>query len=399
MYGILYLAWKYLTYYRVRSCWLIGSVTLTLLLPIASRLIVNRFQDELQTRAASTPLVIGAKGSRFELAIHALHFTGNPPKSIPYSNVVQLQQSKLAQIVPIHARFRTRGFASRREGYAIVGTSLDYFDFRNLSLAQGENFLTLGECVVGSEIARREDLKVGDTLMSQTQNAYDMVASPPLKMKIVGILAPSHGDDDTSVFVDLKTAWVIEGLGHGHQDLENVEDQGMVMGRDGDEVVASPAVTGYLEITPENIDSFHFHGEIEDFPVTAVIAIPDGHRNQTILEGRFVDEEQPLQVIYPRIVMDELLQRVFRARRFFDIAIVIVFIVTTCFVILVTMMSRQLRQREMSTMFKIGCGPYMMLWMQLVELCSIFLVSAVLACLSAVLIASLASPLIRQLVF
>lgn len=399
MNGVLFLAWKYVRYYRGRTLWLVSCVGLTLLLPMASRLMVDRFQTELQTRAQTTPMILGAKGSRFELAIHALHFTGNPPDAIEYGRVRELQQFDLANIIPVHARFRTRGFRSRREGYAIVGTTLDYFDFRGLSLADGKPFLTLGECVLGADVAQQQDIGVGDIVMSQTNSAYDLIASQPLKMRVVGVLEKTHTDDDLAVFIDLKTSWVIEGLGHGHEDLETIENEELLLGRDGDELVASEAVTGYLEITPENSDSFHFHGEIGTFPVTALIAVPNDDKDGLVFEGKFVGKDETIQVIQPTKVMDELLQRVFKARRFFDVALVVVFAITTLFLALVTLMSRQLRKREMSTMFKIGCGPYTMFWIQAIELGFIFAMSLFLAVGGSMIVASAASPLIRQLVF
>ena len=41
---------------------------------------------------------------------------------------------------------------------------------------------------------------------------------------MVGILAPTSTPDDEAVFVDIKTAWVISGIGHGHEDVVTAED-------------------------------------------------------------------------------------------------------------------------------------------------------------------------------
>lgn len=399
MLGTLYLAWRYLTYHWLTTIWLVGCISLTLYLPIASRVVVQRFQLELQHRAASTPLIVGAKGSRFELAINALHFTGEPPESLTYGQFKEMRDTELASVIPLHVRYRTRSFSDEPDGYAIVGTSLDYFSFRGLHTREGNLFAQLGDCVIGSEVARRQSLRPGDVLMSQTQNAYDLVASQPLKMKVVGVLNPSHSDDDLAVFVDVKTAWVIEGLGHGHEDLQQPENEQLLLGKDGEELVANAAVTQYIEITPENISSFHFHGNPNKFPITAVIAMPHDKKSGLLFEGNFVGSQQPLQVIHPTEVMDELLQRVFRARRFFDVAVIVVTLVTTLFVALVALLSRRLREREMNTLFKIGCAPYTILGMQLVELSIVVGLSLLFAGSLAAITVWIAPQLIRQLVF
>ena len=43
-----------------------------------------------------------------------------------------------------------------------------------------------------------------------------------------------------------------------------------VLERDGDTITANASVVQYNEITPDNIDSFHFHGDLSDYPVGAV---------------------------------------------------------------------------------------------------------------------------------
>ncbi len=63
----LYLAIRSLWWHRGRSLILIASLALTIWLPLTVRLALRQFQDEIALRAGSTPLVLGAVGSRMEL--------------------------------------------------------------------------------------------------------------------------------------------------------------------------------------------------------------------------------------------------------------------------------------------------------------------------------------------
>jgi hypothetical protein len=76
-------------------------------------------------------------------------------------------------------------------------------------------------------------------------------------MYVVGVLNSSHTPDDRAVFVDIKTAWVIAGLGHGHTDLATTTDQQNILEQRDGTIVASAKVVQYTEITPDNIDSWH----------------------------------------------------------------------------------------------------------------------------------------------
>lgn len=395
----LYLAFRYLVYHRMTTAWLVACIGLTLALPIATRLSLSRFEAELLSRADKTPLLLGAKGSRFELAIHSLHFTGAVPKNIAYREAKRAQETGYVDVVPIHASSRTVGDRKRPDGYAIVGTTVDYFRLRRLKVQAGNEFRRMGQCVIGSQVASEQNLKVGDSILSESQNPYDISANPPLRMKIVGILGNSNSDDDEAVFVDLKTIWIIQGYGHGHLDLTTTDDEGLLMSKDDNEIVASPAVTQYLEITDDNINAFHFHGDSGGFPITAVIALPKDQKSETLFEGRYLSDEESIQVIRPPDVMRELLERIFRAQKFFDLVTIAVIIITVMFVGLVWMLSRRLRQREMETMFKMGCGKSTLFWIQFYEMFLLGLMSIVFASVLGAVALTIIPALLRQLVF
>ena len=73
----------------------------------------------------------------------------------------------------MHVRFRARG-------YAIVGTTLDYFEFRGLQVADGRQLAVLGDCVLGATAAARLGLGAGDSLVSSPQTLFDLGGASPL---------------------------------------------------------------------------------------------------------------------------------------------------------------------------------------------------------------------------
>ncbi|MEJ2163348.1 MAG: hypothetical protein P8X60_08555, partial [Robiginitalea sp.] len=142
-----------------------------------------------------------------------------------------------------------------------------------------------GECVLGARAARTLNARVGSSVISTPAGAFDIAGSFPLKMTVVGILNPSQTPDDEAVFTDVKTTWVISGKAHGHQDIGTATADSLLLSRSDSSVVASPAVLSYTEITPENIGSFHFHGNPEDYPITSLIAIPKDKKSELVLGG------------------------------------------------------------------------------------------------------------------
>jgi putative ABC transport system permease protein len=387
----LYLAWRYLAYHRIKTAILVSSIALIAYLPVGLRVLVAQSAAELTARAATTPLLVGARGSPLELVLNSLYFDADPPEPMPYAEVGRVAESGLAEPIPLHVRFRSRR-------HPIVGTTLEYFDFRELSFTRGRPFAVLGECVLGAGVASALQLGVGDHAVSSPESVFDLAGVYPLKMKVSGVLAPRHGPDDDAIFVDLKTAWIIEGLGHGHQDLATPEAESAVLAREGDRITANASVVQYNEITPDNIDSFHFHGDLSRHPVTALIAAPLDTRSGVLLMGRYEGDDEPAQIVRPRAVMDELLETVVTVQSYVVAAMLLVAAATLATAALVFMLSLRLRRREIETVVKIGGSRLGVATLLAAEVVAVIALAATLAGSLTVLTARYGSVLIRTLV-
>ncbi|MCH6584888.1 MAG: hypothetical protein IH810_03500 [Proteobacteria bacterium] len=75
-------------------------------------------------------------------------------------------------------------------------------------------------------------------------------------------------------------------------------------------------LAGGAEITPDNADSFHFHGDLEDLPITGILAIPRDEKARVLLMGRYEEPGLPVQIVRPSAVMDELLETVVTIRSY-----------------------------------------------------------------------------------
>jgi len=373
MNGPFQLAWRYVWQHKIKSLILIASIVLTVLLPVTVRILLWQFNQKVVSRADATSAVVGAAGSDLDLAMNVTFFRDNQGlKPIRYDELLYVQDTDLAAAIPIHARFTARSFR-------VVGTSLDYFEFRGLEFGDGVAFGTLGDCVLGSEVAAELGLGPGHRVESDRLNPFAMVGSSPLQMTVAGVLKPSGSPDDRAVFVDVKTAWVIEGLGHGHEVLSDVPE-GLQVSEKTDKLITAIAVTEFIEITENNIESFHFHGDIDEFPLTAIIVVADSEEQETLLEGRYQTDpaRQGKQLVRPPVVIRELMGMVFRVNRFFEANSILIGLATGMLLLLVIVLSLKLRAREMETMFRIGCSRSTIIWLQVWELTIIFATAAVL---------------------
>jgi putative ABC transport system permease protein len=359
MKNVLFLALRYLRFNKIKTAIMVFSIAVGVFLPLAVNLLVRNYQRGLLARAEATPLVAGALGSRLDLVLHALYFRGKPARDLTMADVAAINSSGLALGIPILEKHAARGFP-------IVGTSLEYFDFRGLRVAQGEGLTRVTDCVLGAAVAEKLALQPGDKLPSDPENVFDLAGSYPVNMVIKGVLAPTGTADDGAIFTDYKTEWMILGIMHGHADATTV-DTNMLLGRTATNLAVSDAVLPYQEITETNMDLFHVHGDEGTFPVTAILVVPRDTKSATILRGRYEDPKATVQLLVPKQVISETLDLVFRVKRFFDSQAALVGGAMALLLALVVLLSLRLRRGEMETMFKIGCARWMTFGMQAAE--------------------------------
>jgi putative ABC transport system permease protein len=367
----LYLAWRYVRHQRFKTSVLVGSITLILYLPLGLQVVVDRTAEQLSERARSTPLLVGRRGSALELALNSLYFEAETPETVPMSEVARVRDTGLAEAIPLHVRYRVRE-------QPIVGTTIDYFAFRGLRPERGRLFAVLGECILGADAAEALEAGVGDSVSSTPETIFDLARVFSLRMKVRGVLERAYTPDDEAVFVEAQSA---------------------VAKREGNKITANPSVFLDAEITPRNVDTFHFHGDDGGFPLTAVLALPDGAKSKTLLLGKYLAPDEANQIIEPKAVMDELVATVGRVRSFVIAAVALVGGATLLTAVLVFLLSVRLRWREIDTMVKIGCSRGAIATLLACEVALVFGLSLVIACGLTAVTDAYGPDLIRGLIF
>ncbi len=388
MSDLLYLSIRHALHHRVRTAILTLALSVALFLPAIVQTLTVRYETALHARARSTPLVLGARGNRYDLVLSALYFRLSDLEPIPYRALTDLVQQRMGLAIPIHLRFSARGVP-------IVATSHEYFEVRNLQPARGHLPLRLGDCVLGASAAARLGLAPEDTLFSDQKDAFEIARPPALKMHVVGVLAPAGTPDDDAVFVDIRTAWLLEGLMHGHAPAGSADPR-MVMGEIDGNIVLNSAIRELNEITPENAASFHLHADESDLPLTCVLFFPNSDKNATIAKAR-ANTSPTQQMLVPAEVVDDLLAFVFRIKGFLDLIALTLGACVALMTVLVVMLTVRLRAGEMRTLNRIGCARRTSLALHAWELSLILAAAVILAMLAVALAHALLPDLIRTL--
>lgn len=341
------LAWKSLMHHKVRSLVLVLCIGLLGVLPLAVDGFLELYRNQLESRAVATPLVVGAPGSRSDLLIHSLYFRGAVESAIPMRVAREVSGDGRVIPVPLHIEGTVRG-------YPLVGTSPDYAQFRQLQLVTGGSWpQRLSEAVIGSEVARKEGLAFGDTVPTDAEELYDLGGGYPLVLKIRGVLEPTGTPDDEAIFVSLQTSWVVAGEGHGHIAINPDTSFQLILENKSDNVTMNAAVVEAVEVTPENEDSFHFHGDPDDLPVTALLIDAATNKDLTLSRSKLRREED-LLVLDSMSELNELLGIVLQAKAILDANSLLVLFAALMMLGLIVTLDVKVREREVRTLERIG---------------------------------------------
>lgn len=373
MSGLLLLTWRQINYHRGRTAILILALAVTIFLPLVTRRLVARYDAELRARAEASPLVAGAKGNRFDLTLATLYFREADLDRVPYSQYEAMRDANMGVVVPMNLRFSARG-------RPIVATSPEYFEERALRPVAGRLPFRLGEVVLGAAVAEALEIGAGDHLFSDQRELYDISKPPALKMRVCGVLAPTRGPDDGAVFVDIRTAWVLEGLMHGHDEAKKIDAE-LVMEEGERQRTLSPAMIEYNEITAENAATFHYHGSSDTLPLSSVLVFPRDAKSRTLLKAR-VNASKLYQMVVPADVIDDLMAFVFRIQAFLDLVAAFLGGATLLLVVLVLLLTVRMRAREIEALHRIGGGRYTVVMLYALEIGFIALSAVLLAFLA-----------------
>ena len=204
--------------------WALHVVTLAIGLTVVLALVqVERAAQARLTRdLAGVDLVVGAKGSPLQLVLSAVLQADAPTGNIPLAEAEKIARSPLVKLaVPV-------SMGDSYRGARIVGTTPDYLRLHGGKLAGGRPWAGPMEAVVGSDVARRLNLRIGKTFIGSHGLIDSGQQHDHTPYKVVGVLAPTGSVADRLILVDLASVWAVHGESeptagdhdHHHHDAE-----------------------------------------------------------------------------------------------------------------------------------------------------------------------------------
>ena len=185
------------------------SILIATLIILFSFNVAQQINDGIINTASYYDVVVGANGSATDLVMTTMFFTGTSSDTISYEVYEELQKNRnITEAVP----FAT---GDNYKGNQIVGTESSFI--ANKKLKEGKYFENSFEIVLGHDVAKENDIKVGDKIVgshgvSESSHSHD--DSP---YTVVGILAKTFSAYDNVLFTKTDSVWKTH-TGHTHEE-------------------------------------------------------------------------------------------------------------------------------------------------------------------------------------
>lgn len=186
----------------------LGLASITFLLLVSFQL-NKAFDKDL----AGIDVVVGAKGSPMQLIMCGVFHIDVPPGNIPLKAVKALEANPMIDsVIPLSLGDNLRGFR-------IVGTSQAYIGHYGATLAQGRLWDAPMQVVVGSAVAKKLGILVGNTFVGSHGLGAGGHLHGDNPYTVVGVLQPSGTVIDRLIVTDTASVWKV------HEDYTAVNDE------------------------------------------------------------------------------------------------------------------------------------------------------------------------------
>ncbi len=204
------IAWKNIVYKPLNtalcvSLLLFGVGIISLLLLIQHQL-EQKFARDLQ----NIDLVVGAKGSPLQLVLSAVYHLDAPTGNIKLADARKIMEASVVkEAIPL-------AYGDSYRGYRILGTTEAYLKKYDAQFRQGRLFSEAMQAAIGSDVAEKTGLQVGDTFLGTHGEAQGGHLHDEHPYTVVGILEKTNAVLDQLVLTNLESVWQV----HAHPDTE-----------------------------------------------------------------------------------------------------------------------------------------------------------------------------------
>ncbi len=183
-------------------------------------LLINfQVSQNFEKNLAGIDLVVGAKGSPMQMILCNMYHIDAPTGNIPVKDTRAFFNPKhpvVKEAIPL-------SLGDSYKAYRIVGTDTTFLDLYDAKIAKGRIWRQDYEVVIGSLVADRAHLHLGDQFYSSHGLVDDgiNIHDHGQKFRVVGILESNQTVTDQLILCNTPTIWAV----HDHEEHDHEEGE------------------------------------------------------------------------------------------------------------------------------------------------------------------------------
>ncbi len=401
------IAWRNIQQRALASSLTALSMALGIAVMIAVIVIHSVTVRQFEENAQGYHVIVGGKGGALQLVMTTVYHVGQPLYPIPYTYYQKfLEGGEFADITEAAIPICLGDSYEAPDGthFRAVGTTRDLFDKISYGTHRdgtpktyefqpgGRNFKTENfyEAVVGSVVAARSGLKLGDEINPTHGLGRD--GHKHEGFTVVGILKPTGTANDRAVFINIEGFYLLEG----HASLPDEEEHS---------ANEEPADDGQVAQSPgqPHGDDHHTHGAHQPLPleqrkVTSILVLCNSPLAPTVLEDAFNRDNDPLaQSVSPAREVALLMNSIVGPVRIILLVLTVLIVIVAGVSILVSIYnSMSERSHDIAVMRALGASRSAVMAVILVESILLSLGGGLLGMLLGHGVIALASPYVLE---
>lgn len=214
------LAWKNIWFKPLNT--VLSVILLTASVAIISLLILlqEQFEKQFSSNIDGVDVVLGAQGSPLQLILSSVYQVDAPTGNISYDDAkVWMKHPFVKTAIPL-------AFGDNYRGFKIVGTTPEYLEKFGAKVNSGKIFDKNLEVVVGSEIAKKLNIKVGDKFFGSHGDAAEGEVHEEFEYTVSGIASHTGKVIDNLILSNVQSVWQMHDHEHEHSEAEENPDHG-----------------------------------------------------------------------------------------------------------------------------------------------------------------------------
>ena len=238
---------------------------------ISLLLLLNKsVEEKLHRNLNGIDMVIGAKGSPLQLILSSIYHIDNPTGNILLEDVNKIKSNPMIEsTIPL-------SFGDSYKGFRIVGTTHEYLKLFQVNFKEGKLWDKSMQVVVGSDVVKNCQLKVGSTFYS----SHGLVEGGEIHnkhvFKVVGILDKSNTIIDQLILTNSESISKV----HNHKKHSNHTHEGVEgsCSDDHSEMITSMLVKfrssiGFITLPRQVNETTNLQAAVPAFEINRLISL------------------------------------------------------------------------------------------------------------------------------